>query len=229
MTGPSILDQRQLGTLAAAGIAFWPVVVIGLHIYRAASYDPLRLAISELALGPGGFLLNIAFVVLGLGCLALAQGLRNAVRGAVTGPVLLRIAALLAIVSAVFHTNAHGTPATLTSQIHDNAGLVSFVLIVAAMYTFAWRFMRDDSWRSFSRPTLIWAAVSSAAFFLVPGLGDNLFGLAQRIFIVTWMSWMLVAAMRLRTTAVRSPEWVAGHTVPPRASSVNSSLQTSGQ
>jgi Protein of unknown function (DUF998) len=106
-----------------------------------------------------------------------------------------------AFASGVFHTNANGTPATPESNIHMAAGITVFLTMVAAMYVFAWRFRRDPRWRGFATPTLLWALAGTVTFFLIPLAGDPRFGLAQRLHIATWLSWLLVAAIRTRHRA----------------------------
>jgi FtsH-binding integral membrane protein len=105
------------------------------------------------------------------------------------------------VASGVFHTNANGTPPTTESTIHMAAGITVFLTMVIAMYVFAWRFRRDPRWRGFATPTLFWALAGTVTFFLIPFAGDPRFGLAQRLHIATWLSWLLLTAIRTRRLA----------------------------
>lgn len=114
------------------------------------------------------------------------------------------------MISAIFHTNRSGAPATVSSDIHLTAGITTFVLLVAAMFAMVRPFHRSERWSAFALPTLTWSVVAFATFFLIPILGDADFGMAQRLFVATWLSWLLATALRAR------------HAVSPRARQVRS-------
>lgn len=193
--------SRRMAGIAIVLLAIFPVTVMALNLIQLGHYDVLRDAVSLLALGTGGAAMNAAFFVLGIGIALVAWVLRRSVRKAVAGPALLTLAAVAAFASGVFHTNANGTPGTTESNIHTVAGITVFLTMVAAMYVFAWRFRRDPRWRSFAAPTLFWALAGTITFFLIPFAGDPRFGLAQRLHIATWLSWLLVTAIRTRRRA----------------------------
>jgi hypothetical membrane protein len=188
----------RLASTAAILLAVFPVTVLTLNLIQRHHYDPIRDAVSLLALGTGGAAMNAAFFLLGLGIGLMALVLRRSVRKGVAGPALLTIAAVAAFTSGIFHTNADGAPSTTESDIHMVAGITVFLSMVAAMFVFAWRFRRDPRWHRFARPTLIWALAGTVTFLLIPLAGDPRFGLAQRLHIATWLSWLLVASLRAR-------------------------------
>ena len=70
----SSLDSRARAAFAC--IAAFPLIVIVLHLVQAPDYHPLSQAVSELALGRGGWLMTVAFCSLGTGTLLLATILR---------------------------------------------------------------------------------------------------------------------------------------------------------
>ena len=195
------LSNRAAATGAFAGMATFPAVVAGLGALRHDDYHPVRQAMSELALGRGGWLMTVAFCTMGVGTFLLALALRRSA-GALVAPSLLALAGALDFVSAAFHTDPTGTAtATAHGRIHDAAGIATFLLFVAAIWVCAFSFRRSPRWRAFAAPTAAWAAAAVATFFLIPALGDGRFGLAQRIFVATWLSWSLVVALRARRTA----------------------------
>lgn len=193
--------SRRVAGIAIVLLAIFPVTVMALNFIQLGHYDVLRDAVSLLALGTAGAAMNAAFFALGIGIALVAWVLRRSVRKAVAGPALLTLAAVAAFASGVFHTNANGTPGTTESNIHTVAGITVFLTMVAAIYVFAWRFRRDPRWRSFATPTLFWALAGTVTFFLIPFAGDPRFGLAQRLHIATWLSWLLVTAIRTRRRA----------------------------
>jgi hypothetical membrane protein len=197
---------RRVAGIAIVLLAIFPVTVLALNLIQLGHYDVLSDAVSLLALGTAGAAMNAAFFMLGIGIALVAWMLRRSVRKATIGPALLTLAAAAAIASGIFHTNANGTPATTESNIHMAAGITVFLTMVAAMYVFAWRFRRDPRWRSFATPTLLWAITGTVTFFLIPFAGDPRFGLAQRLHLATWLSWLLVTAIRTRRHAPDTPQ-----------------------
>jgi uncharacterized protein DUF998 len=81
-------------------------------------------------------------------------------------------------------------------QIHQLVGLVTFVLLVAGMFSAVRPFRRDPAWRPLATPTLVWGVVAVAAFGSVAFAGDADFGLAQRAFLVTCLSWVVTVGWR---------------------------------
>jgi hypothetical membrane protein len=201
----SALSNRSLANAALAGFATFPLIVVALHIVQRGHYHPLSQAVSELALGRAGWLMWIAFCSAGTGLLCLALLHRRLVQRSLAAPALLALAGLLAYVSAVFHADPeNATTTSLHDQIHQTASLIAFVSIIIAMFVSSRRFHLDPRWQPLARPTLIWAICSLATLFLIPNLPDSLFGLGQRIFIATWLSWTIAISAHARTLAARA-------------------------
>jgi hypothetical protein len=194
----TVLASTRLSTVL---LSVFPVVVALLSLANRDHYSGVSQAMSELALGPGGWLMTVAFVSLGAGSVLVARALRSSLPRARVAPVLLAVTGVLDVVSAVFHTNAAGQPATTSSTIHQVAGVVTFLILIATMFASAVTFRRDPSWRWFAGSTLGWAVLALAAFFLVPILGDDRFGLAQRIFVGVVLSWLITVSVLLSRSA----------------------------
>jgi hypothetical membrane protein len=192
------VSGHATGALVATSL--FPVIVIALNLVQRDTYSPTRQAISELALGTGGSLMAVAFCGLGVGIVLLATTIYRSTAKARVTPLLLTIASVLAgPVSAAFHTDRTGAKATLHGTIHDMAGLVAFLLILLAMITGAYRFRLETWWRSHAAPTAALAVLATAAFFLIPTLGDSRFGLAQRLFVGSFLIWLLWTAAYARS------------------------------
>jgi hypothetical membrane protein len=205
------LSTRTLATGALVGFAIFPIVVVLLNIVQRNNYSTLHQAMSELALGRGGWLMNAAFLAMGAGTLLLALTLKRCLPGMRVVPVLLAVAGILDVVSAIFHTNGN-RPATTHSQIHMAAGISTFILFVVAIFLSSRSFRDDPAWQRLARPTLVWGIVAVITFFLIPILGNTYFGLAQRIFAASWISWAIVIALHARAltpAAKRAAEGVA--------------------
>ena len=83
-------------------------------------------------------------------------------------------------------------------NIHNGAGLAAFLLILIAMISAAYRFRHEPNWRPQAAPTTALAALGIIAFVLIPMLGNNHFGLAQRLFVGTFVAWILTTAAHAR-------------------------------
>ncbi len=77
------------------------------------------------------------------------------------------------------------------SDIQQFAGIITFVLVVIAMFSSVRHFRRHQRWAGFAILALAW---SVAAFVL-----------AQRIFVATWLSWMITTAIRERRMTTTKP------------------------
>ena len=168
---------------------------MALSILTADEYDPVAQSISALALGRFRTLMNTAFFAFGIGSLALAFGLYRSVYDALAASLLLAVASVLWFLLGVFETGPGGAGST----IHSIVALTSFLLILVVMFLFARRFRGDARWRSFALLTLIWAVIAAGALFLMPLLGDEVFGVSERVFVAVWVSWLLATALRLRS------------------------------
>jgi hypothetical protein len=199
------VSTRSLAARALAGMATFPVIVVVLHVIQRGHYHPLTQAVSELALGRDGWLMAIAFCAAGTGTLCLAILLRRTVASAVVAPALLAISALPTFVSAAFHADGDAKT-TLHGQIHQTAGIVSFVLVIVAMFVARRGFRRNPGWHRLARPTLVWGCCAVVAFFLFPVFGNAYFGVAQRILIGTCFSWLIAVAAYARLSAVSAED-----------------------
>jgi hypothetical membrane protein len=205
----STLSNRSLANAALAGLAAFPVIVVALHVVQRGQYHPLSDAVSELALGRAGWLMWIAFCGAGTGLICLGILHRRLVERPRSAPVLLATAGLLAYVSAVFHADPeNATTTSLHDEIHQTASLIAFVLLIIAMFISSRRFRLDPRWQHLARPTLIWAICAVAALLLALDNGSY-FGVGQRIFILSWLTWAIVISARARTIASDSPRITA--------------------
>jgi hypothetical protein len=184
----------SLPLAAFATTAVFPLVVVVLHFVQSGRYHPLSQAVSELALGRAGWLMAIAFCSIGTGSLFIAVALRRIATHPRVAPALLAVSGLLSFVSAFVHADGSG-PTTTHGQIHKLAGIATFILITAAMFSLIRAFRRDPAWRPIATPTLAWALIAVASFFLIPISGNAYFGVAQRIMLATLISWLLTISL----------------------------------
>ena len=161
-----------------AGVLLFVAMVVPLHFLQPG-YDPANQLMSELALGPYGWTMVIAFAGLAMAML----GVLLATRAASVGlRALLALAALFFLAAGVF-------PLGETSDIHIVAIAVAFVLAVLAMY--------------FYPPAVLpraisWSLAAAVAASVVAGHTLLPMGIGQRLAAVFLLAWMLIVAWRLR-------------------------------
>ena len=190
-TGGSV---GRAATLALAGFAFWLVVVVVLPVATPDDYDPVEQSISALSLVRFGSFMDVAFLAFGLGSVSLAFGLYRSVDGTVLPPLLLAVCGLLWTLLGFFKTGSGGTEET----VHGVAAAVSFLLILVVMFLYARVFRGDERWRSFARPTAVWTVVAFVTLCSIPVLGEELFGVSERLYVAAFVSWLMATAVRLR-------------------------------
>jgi hypothetical protein len=214
------MDRRDLGAwhwalpmLASAGILAPLIFTAGVMLAGRlrAGYDPLQHGISELALGPSGWLQTANFLVTGLLLIAFALGLfmaleeTMATRAAV---ILFILGGGGLLVLGFFPRDLPGSAPTVHGTIHNVAGNSLLSLPVACLALgAAWR--RDPGWRPYVLPSI---GVGMLTLLLLPGYfyalrGGPLYpwiGLLQRLLVLGPLGWVEVVAVRLIRLALAS-------------------------
>lgn len=188
-------------TLLRGGALAGPLFVLIFLVLGAMreSYDAMRHPISSLALGPGGSVQVVNFVLAGALSLALAAGLWN-VRKA--GSVLIGVWGLGFLGTAFFTTDPVsgypvGTPlypvGTVHGMLHNLCALVAALAFVAACIVMA------RGWVAYSVGT----AVVFIAALVVSAMGTaqtpslvGVAGLFDRIAVITAFAWLTALALR---------------------------------
>lgn len=192
------------------------VVVFVVEGVVRSGYDPVRLAVSYLSLGEGGWVQVATFLVTGALVIAFAAGVRRVLRGGVgaTGvPLAIAMSGTGLVIAGLFSTMPAfgyppGTPEGFPTQIpttaylHVLGALLFFGGLVVAPLLMARR-LRADGARG--------AAVGSVAVAVVvlvffgassaDSSGEPFFptvaGLLQRVSIVAGLGWLAWLGLRL--------------------------------
>src|SRR6478672_6519117 len=133
------MQPRRTARLAIVGAAttlVFPLLVVTLQWIQRGDYHPMRQAMSELALGRDGWLMAVAFCSLAVGSAVLAR-LMHDLTGARAATILLGASAVLTALSAFVHADGETARTTLHGQIHQGAGILTFVVILVAMFMLA--------------------------------------------------------------------------------------------
>jgi hypothetical protein len=198
------MDRKQLAAWAGMiGPALF-VVVFTLEGRLRPGYDPRGMFVSELALGPRGWIQAANFVILGTLLLLFTGGVAAEFRdgkASKAGPILLAIIAISIFVSGFFTMDPASTPRsewTWHGILHNLFGALFFSLSPVSCFVFLRRFWVDAAWRSLRWWTLAAGIIIVAAVVLLrvgptqPPAPPNDFnawsGLIQRTAPVTYLA-----------------------------------------
>jgi hypothetical protein len=191
------------------------VATFTIESWLRPGYEPMGMFVSELALGPRGWIQVVNFVVFGTLVLVFTGGVADEFQDGTTsraGPVLLAIIGISLLVSGPFVMDPVTTaPDRMTwhGKLHTFFGALFFSLSPASCFVFLRRFHEDPKWRPLQWWTLAAGTITAVVVVLMsvgptrPPAAPNAFnewrGLIQRTFIVTYLSWIFTFALRLRT------------------------------
>jgi len=196
-----------LGTISLICTGWFLASVVLLHLIDPA--DPVGHQISEYALGPSGWVMTVAFLVVGAGIVALGLGLR---RSLTPGPRvwaawLITVCGVSFVGLAVFPTDAPladgTTVGTFSGQMHALTSTVGPLFLVVAAFVLRGVFARDPRWHPLARVTG-WFGVAMVLWFVIGGTIGAVFGqgsytgVVQRLFWLVLLGWLTVIGARLR-------------------------------
>jgi hypothetical membrane protein len=196
------MSARQLGTVGMAGVVFWVASVVALH-FLDSDLDVANTYVSDYALGDYGWLMQLAFVVVGIATAAIGWGLRLSLasgKRVTASVVLVLVAGIGFVVSGIFKTDPTGVDdLTTAGTIHLLSAVVLFLSLIISAWMLRGVFKRDESWRSVS-PVALGFAVALTLLFLVSfgTPSDGAVGLTQRLFAGVIMIWLFVLGLNLR-------------------------------
>jgi len=192
-------------TAAIACFTYALLTIIVLHVLRP-DYAPASHMISDYGVGPYGWVMVTWFVATSCGCLMLLLGLSRSGLNSITarlGVLLLGIASIGLLVSAVFPTDLAGGPRTRAGEIHTISFLVNIGSIIVATVLLSLSFGSSPRWRTYRSTAVVLTLLILVAFVIqFRTLHRGMpYGLANRLFVAVLFAWFLATAFRLRTLA----------------------------
>jgi Protein of unknown function (DUF998) len=206
----SPLARRRVESAAWAGMtgAVLFVSVFTICGWVTPGYSWTGMFVSELSLGPLGWVQVLNFVLTGTLVLVFGRGLTEPFgSGAASrvGPVLVQVIGLSLVASGPFTTD----PSALFGQVsvhgvvHGIFGALVFTLAPVSCFVFYRSFRRNPDWRPLRGWTLACGVVLTLGIVLLkisqqPESG--LFewkGLVQRAILITFFTWIFTVAFRL--------------------------------
>lgn len=217
LPGRKVQQEQQKAILAftitIVGIVFYVVLNVIAQLLPP-HYSPIRQSVSDLAIGPYGWLLSLMFIIYSVMLLALLLGLiwGTSKQGrSRVGFVFLSLWAVLPAILAFFPTDlvdAHGYPGsvqafqmttTLHGTIHLLLSVIAFISALLATLFISLRFLRNKQLRSLGILVLIIALPMWPAFLLTDTFGKmGLYGIDERLFLGLGLFWVLIVALGIR-------------------------------
>ena len=191
-----------LATFTVIGIVYFFAAVTAEELLRPL-YDPFQRTISELAVGPFGFLQTSAFVALGLSLLALQHALHRRLRHSPFSHialVLLGLCGVASFLAAAFPTDVKGAVVTAAGTVHEAVASFGYAGLIVAMILLTLHFRRDPRWRSFFTPSSSLSVLGvGASIFMGATSNTDLSGLSQRVMVVPLLMWVVLTSLRVRS------------------------------
>jgi hypothetical protein len=191
------------------------VIVFTVEGWLRPGYNWLSTYISELSIGPRGWIQILNFIILGTLFLVFTWGVAAEFRegkASKWGPILLAIIGFSFLVSGPLVTDVAGTPRdqmSLHGVVHGIFGALVFSLSPVSVFVFWRRFREDPDWKHLQSWTLIAGIITTVALILFTAsakqpIQPNVFtpwnGLIQRTVLVPYLVWIFTFAFHLRNT-----------------------------
>ncbi|KQR63584.1 hypothetical protein ASF98_13175 [Arthrobacter sp. Leaf337] len=210
--GPTSDAERRVRLAAVAGMigAVLFVAVFTIYGWLCPGYSPTRMFVSELSLGPYGWLQILNFLLTGALMLIFGVGLAaHFTTGAASraGPALIQGIGVSLMASGPFTTD----PSAMFGQtsaggiVHGIFGALVFAFAPISCFVFYRRFRREPFWQPLAGWTLaigIVLAVGLVVLKISQQAESGLFewkGLVQRVLLIAMMAWLFTVASRLHS------------------------------
>lgn len=208
--GPAAAARRRVDLAAWAGM-IGPVLFVSVFTiagWLSPGYSPAGMFVSELSLGPFGWVQILNFMLTGALILVFGRGLAAQFRAAPafrSGPLLVQGIGAALIASGPFITDPSAMfgQSTAHGVVHGIFGAIVFTFGPLSCFAFYRRFRVDPQWRPLAGWTLASSLVLTAGIVLLKisqQPGNLLFdwkGLVQRVLLFTLMGWIFAVAVRL--------------------------------
>lgn len=187
---------------AATSVSVFVSAAIALHLLRP-DLDPVASQMSLYLIGAWGPLLQVAYVALGVGMIALGWALRDAhappARSAAALLLFVLAGASLSITACAW-MDLPGADRSLEGLVHGVSAQGAFLFATTGMVVQALGFLRDPDWRRTARWALPLALLCFVSVWILAAWREAPRGLAQKSVIALILGWMVCV---LRALAIR--------------------------
>ena len=199
--------EAVLGSVSVGAMILFGVIDVAMH-YLRSDLDPALSPQSRYALGEWGFLMTIAFLVMGAGSMSLVVGVSRRIAGSTSarlGLVMLAAWSLCIVVAALVRIDPLGIFGSTGGMLQTAVASVGFICASIGAAALSLAFRQDDRWARLHRIALLFSGAIIAAFglFVASSMMENdggLFALSQRGVILAIALWLMLVGSRLKET-----------------------------
>lgn len=204
---------RWNGSIASRLVALLGVVspIMCVLVFTLAGmlrpgYSPVHDVISDLGVGPDGWILNTDLMICGLLGIVFALGLYQSMRLVIKRRWLLAstflfvLSGIGVVNEGIFHQPAPGDPAAHLHLVLHGIGLaVLFYSLIAALLVLGWHLWRLPIWRLSGCYLLCIALVTLGLLIVPPHLKvfSHSAGFLERVQVIVGFSWSVILGWRL--------------------------------
>ena len=189
------------GLAGIIGPALFLSIMLALDIVQSGS-NPIVKTVSDLVHGSYGWLQNLAFILLAFWLfLFIFKLLFTTGRkfGSLAGASSFGVTSFSLVLIVVFPSQLSGLGQTLPGLVHDSlAGLISSSFIMGCI-AFAFHFKRDPQWIRYwiyTTVTVVFCLAFALLWALIPSAWA-LKGLAERLVLITGLTWVAVISLKM--------------------------------
>ena len=204
------MNKQQIYAWAGMAGAALFLLTVTLEGWYRPDYKPLQMYISQLALGPRGWIIISNCIINGLLLLVFSRGVAEEFpdgKASRVGIILLRLIAVIIILSGIFvmdPVNTPGEQVTFHGTMHNIVGVLMIILQPICCFVYLRRFLADPKWHFLRYWTLAFGIIGAYPFLLIPitiispgslSFMQDYMGLQQRIFGYSFSAWTIVFAL----------------------------------
>ena len=178
--------------------------------FMRPDYDPVQRYVSELSIGPTGWIQMVSFLILGVSIMIFAFGIRATFptgKASRAAPILFMIIGISYVLSGLFVTDPQAmfdNQKTLHGIIHGIVGALVFSLSAASCIVLWRRFRIDEQWRSLSTFSFV-AGIAMMILIVLMKIGQLQSGLlhdwagaVQRCCLMISYVWIFLVSFKMR-------------------------------
>ena len=178
--------------------------------FLRSDYNPLQMYVSELSIGPQGWIQIVNFMFLGLCLMIFAVGVSKTFtegKASRAGPILLMFIAICYFVSGPLVTDPASmfdNQMSVQGMLHGIFGAMVFALSPVCCFVFWRRFRIDSNWKHMQTWTLLASLIMAIIVILMKiaqpttsGLNEWA-GLIQRCSLLTFYAWIFTFSLKLK-------------------------------
>jgi hypothetical protein len=201
----SPIDVFRIACASCVGVAVFVVVCTAAQFLRS-DLDWTQAPLSFYLIGPGGWIVKIAYVALSASLVGIGTGFHRSLDAASRSRVAMLLFAVSGValaVTALSDTATKHGDASLHARIHLLAAGTTFICVTTAMLLQSLRLREDARWRPEFAFASVLAAVAFAALWIYALSHVLPKGLMQKIVIALILAWLGWAACALWRKAAR--------------------------